>query len=101
MTFDELPQEVSELKKMMSQVIALLGSGNKNTNNDIQGDVTFNAAELAAFMRCTPQTVYRLKREGKIKFHSAGGVIWFVKSEILSSTLIDLSKYRKRKQATC
>jgi len=100
MTFDELPQEVSELKKMMSQVLTLLGSENKNPNSDTEGDVTFNVVELSEYMRCTPQTVYRLKREGKIKFHRFGKLIWFVKSEILSSSLIDLSKFRKSKSTT-
>jgi len=97
MTFDELPQEVSELKKMMSQVLTLLGSENRKTDKDTDGDITFNVVELSEYMRCTPQTVYRLRREGKIKFHQFGKLIWFVKSEILESSLVDLSKYRKGK----
>lgn len=98
MGFDELPQEVSDLKRMMNQVIELLSPNQQTSKGNIDTDETFTVIELAGYLKCSVQTVYRLKREGKVPFHRLGKLIWFVKSEILTSSLIDLTNSKRRKQ---
>ncbi|MFZ4549475.1 MAG: helix-turn-helix domain-containing protein [Bacteroidales bacterium] len=82
-TFDNLPQSVDVLHQKFDKLLILFEKL-VNAEPQPEPDETrfYGDKELADYLRCNIQTIYRLKKAGKLPFKKYGRKYFYLRSEI-------------------
>lgn len=82
-TFETLPQSVEVLQQKVDKLTSLVETLVKAEPAPEPDEIRFYGdKELAEYMHCNIQTIYRLKKAGKLPFRKYGRKYYYLRSEI-------------------
>ena len=82
-TFETLPQSVEVLQQKVDKLTSLVETLVKAEPAPEPDEIRFYGdKELAEYMNCNIQTIYRLKKAGKLPFRKYGRKYYYLRSEI-------------------
>lgn len=81
LTFEQLPDAVSQLDDKLEEIKELFLQRNQSSNSD--GDQLFTIEECAAFLRLSKSTVYKHSQNGKLPVMKRFEQNYFLKSELI------------------
>jgi len=79
-----LPYSFDELKEVIKQAISEMNEPTKEKATGYE-DVYLSQKEAAKFLRVSPPTLIKWKKEGKIPYYQEGRTILFKQSELLEA----------------
>lgn len=85
--FDDLPNEVALLRQEIAELKAIVRD-KLTTPEGYEPDVTMDAQQVAEYLHCTVDNVYKKARSGTLPHYRAGKIIFFKKKEIDEVTKI-------------
>lgn len=80
LTFDQLPDVISQLFKKVENIEFLLQS---KADDSVEPDQLLNIADAAAFLSLRPPTIYGLVHKRKIPVCKQGKRLYFSKKELI------------------
>lgn len=81
-TFDQLPQAVFGLQKRVDTLTEIITEMRTSQPPQPDDQRLYGNHELAKYLKCTVQTVIRLKKLGKLPFYVKGRTFYYMRSEI-------------------
>jgi hypothetical protein len=82
-TFENLPQSVEMLMQKLDKLTALVENSLKAEPTPEPDEQRFYGdRDLADYLHCNIQTIYRLKKDGKLPYKKYGRKYFYLRSEI-------------------
>jgi len=86
LTFDQLPNAVSEILLKMENIEAFINSKPQQSNQPTDHEpLIYGIKGLADFLHCSTVTAQKIKNSGKLSFSQAERTIIFNKAEVLEA----------------
>jgi excisionase family DNA binding protein len=79
------PYSFDELKEVIKQAISEMNSETSKEKTIESEDAYLSQKEAARFLRVSPPTIIKWKKEGKIPYYQEGRTILFKRSELLEA----------------
>lgn len=86
--FDDLPTHVALLSREIAELKAKVAE-KLTTPDGYEPDVTMDAQQVAEYLHCTVDNVYKKARTGKLPHHRSGKLIFFKKKDVDEATRVN------------
>lgn len=85
--FSIINDRLESIEHLLQDLRISLPSEDQTSSGDsptlpVSTDEIFTIREVAAYLRCSVQTIHKKKREGALPYYRSGRIVYFKKSEI-------------------